>query len=119
MKFLTKEEVANKLKMPVKWVEEAASSGRIPAPVLLDNHMRWREKEIDEWIEEGCPEISKSVRMQKDCEIHDVILKLSEVEKQAIMHALRVAKGNREKAARLLGIGERTLYRKIKEYELG
>ena len=27
--------------------------------------------------------------------------------------------GNREEAAKLLGIGERTLYRRIKEYSLG
>ena len=27
-------------------------------------------------------------------------------------------KNNREEAARILGIGERTLYRKMKEYEL-
>jgi two-component system, NtrC family, response regulator HydG len=27
--------------------------------------------------------------------------------------------GNREEAARLLGIGERTLYRKLREYHLG
>ena len=26
--------------------------------------------------------------------------------------------GNREEAAKLLGIGERTLYRKLKEYQL-
>jgi len=26
--------------------------------------------------------------------------------------------GNREQAAKILGIGERTLYRKIKEYDL-
>ncbi len=30
---------------------------------------------------------------------------------------LELAVGNREEAARMLGIGERTLYRKIKEYE--
>jgi two-component system response regulator HydG len=27
--------------------------------------------------------------------------------------------GNREDTAKLLGIGERTLYRKLKEYEIG
>ena len=33
-----------------------------------------------------------------------------------MQRALEVTKGNREEAATLLGIGERTLYRKIKEY---
>ena len=41
---------------------------------------------------------------------------LDEVEKYYIAEGLKVAAGNREEAARLLGIGERTLYRKIKEY---
>jgi two-component system response regulator HydG len=31
---------------------------------------------------------------------------------------LRLTAGNREEAAKMLGIGERTLYRKIKEYGL-
>ncbi len=44
--------------------------------------------------------------------------KLEEVEKFYIQRALEVSKGNREEAATLLGIGERTLYRKIKEYQL-
>jgi len=43
---------------------------------------------------------------------------LNELEKQAIEETLSKTKGNREKAAKILGIGERTLYRKIKEYNL-
>jgi two-component system response regulator HydG len=43
---------------------------------------------------------------------------LDELEKQAIAETLAKTKGNREKAAKILGIGERTLYRKIKEYDL-
>ncbi|MBN2456274.1 MAG: sigma-54-dependent Fis family transcriptional regulator, partial [Sedimentisphaerales bacterium] len=43
---------------------------------------------------------------------------LDELEKQAIAQTLAQTEGNREKAAKILGIGERTLYRKIKEYKL-
>ena len=43
---------------------------------------------------------------------------LNELEKQAIVDTLTKTKNNREKAAKILGIGERTLYRKIKEYNL-
>ena len=43
---------------------------------------------------------------------------MEEVEKAAIGAALREARGNRRKAADQLGIGERTLYRKIKAYHL-
>ncbi|MHC4118990.1 MAG: sigma-54-dependent transcriptional regulator [Planctomycetota bacterium] len=43
---------------------------------------------------------------------------LDELEKKAIEETLAKTKGNREKTAKILGIGERTLYRKIKEYDL-
>lgn len=43
---------------------------------------------------------------------------LEEIEKLFIAETLKLAAGNREEAARMLDIGERTLYRKIKEYEL-
>jgi two-component system response regulator HydG len=43
---------------------------------------------------------------------------LTDVEKYYIQRALELTEGNREEAAKMLGIGERTLYRKIKEYEL-
>ena len=44
---------------------------------------------------------------------------LEDVEKYFIAETLKLTGGNREETARMLGIGERTLYRKIKEYGLG
>ncbi len=41
---------------------------------------------------------------------------LQEGEKERIRKALAMCEGNREKAAKMLGIGERTLYRKIKRF---
>jgi DNA-binding NtrC family response regulator len=43
---------------------------------------------------------------------------LSEVERYYIEQALNLTEGNREEAARMLGIGERTLYRVIQEWKL-
>ena len=45
-------------------------------------------------------------------------MSLDQLEKQAIRNTLRTTGGNREQAAKVLGIGERTLYRKLKEYGL-
>ncbi|HCK42667.1 MAG: sigma-54-dependent Fis family transcriptional regulator [Planctomycetaceae bacterium] len=43
---------------------------------------------------------------------------ISEIEGIFIAETLKFTSGNREEAASILGIGERTLYRKIKEYKL-
>jgi len=43
---------------------------------------------------------------------------LRDIEKEAIIDTLHATKGNRLEAAQRLGIGERTLYRKIKELDL-
>ena len=43
---------------------------------------------------------------------------MDEVEKYYIQRALELTDGNREETSRLLGIGERTLYRKINGYGL-
>ena len=43
---------------------------------------------------------------------------LAEVERDLIRENLKAFGGNRERTAKVLGIGERTLYRKIKEYGL-
>lgn len=47
------------------------------------------------------------------------VMPLAEMEKQAILRALEYTRGDRVTAATLLGIGRTTLYRKLKEYELG
>jgi DNA-binding NtrC family response regulator len=44
--------------------------------------------------------------------------KMQDVERMVIEAALKETRGNRRRAAELLGIGERTLYRKIKEYKV-
>ena len=43
---------------------------------------------------------------------------MAEIEKAAILAALRETRGNRRKAAEILQIGERTMYRKLKEYQV-
>jgi DNA-binding NtrC family response regulator len=43
---------------------------------------------------------------------------MSEIEKAAILAVLEEHRGNRRKAAQVLGIGERTLYRKLKEFDI-
>jgi DNA-binding NtrC family response regulator len=43
---------------------------------------------------------------------------MEQIERAVIQAALRETRGNRRKAAEMLGIGERTLYRKIKEYKM-
>jgi DNA-binding NtrC family response regulator len=45
-------------------------------------------------------------------------LSMAQMERLMIQKALEATGGNREQAAKMLGIGIRTLYRKLKEYEL-
>jgi DNA-binding NtrC family response regulator len=41
---------------------------------------------------------------------------LYETEKQTVLQAMDEARGDKQRAAGLLGIGKTTLYRKLKEY---
>src|SRR6185312_1820858 len=44
------------------------------------------------------------------------VVPIAEMEKEAIFSALKRVSGDKMKAAKLLGIGKTTLYRKLKEY---
>ena len=46
------------------------------------------------------------------------IVPINILEKEAIINAINFTKGNKRKAANLLGLSERTFYRKIKEYQI-
>ena len=43
---------------------------------------------------------------------------MEEIEKQAIEMALDYTAGDKSRAARLLNIGRKTLYRKLEEYQI-
>ena len=43
---------------------------------------------------------------------------MAELEREAIVATLKQVRGNRRKAAEMLRIGERTLYRKLREYDI-
>jgi two-component system response regulator HydG len=49
----------------------------------------------------------------------DGVMPLEELERRAIQRALRETSGDKLAAARLLGIGKTTLYRKLKQYDTG
>ena len=68
-------------------------------------------------------EIHPAVRVSRPSEIEDSeiveeSLSIEEKEKELIKKALEKYNGRRKNAASDLGISERTLYRKIKEYDL-
>jgi len=49
---------------------------------------------------------------------NDEVVPLAELERRAIFRALRETSGDKLAAARLLGIGKTTLYRKLRQYQL-
>ncbi|WP_392486088.1 sigma-54-dependent Fis family transcriptional regulator [Haloimpatiens sp. FM7315] len=60
----------------------------------------------------------KDKNEQKLHEVNALVEPISDLESQAIENALVKCRGNRVKAAKLLGIGRSTLYRKIKKYNI-
>src|SRR6266513_2877546 len=60
----------------------------------------------------------ESVALPEGEVVYRAGMTMADVERAAIEAALRETQGNRRKAAEILGIGERTLYRKLKAYQL-
>ena len=75
--------------------------------------------DLDDLTEDLQAAASPAGRRPAPAATHLVGRPLEEIEKYYIAETLKLTGGNREEAARLLGIGERTLYRKIKEYGIG
>ncbi len=62
--------------------------------------------------------LSRSAQRAPACSRPRSVDRWRELEGLFIAETLKSTGGNREEAAEMLGIGERTLYRKIKEYGL-
>ncbi len=97
------------------------SLGRDKAMISNIEH---RINKLEDGVDIDYPIISdfgadiKSKESNYDVEVMDENLNLSEMEKSMIIKALKKYKGRRRNAAKELGLSERTLYRKIKEYEI-
>lgn len=62
--------------------------------------------------------INQAAELTEHVEVEEENLSLNEREKELIIKALEKNRGRRKNAAQELGISERTLYRKIKEYDI-
>jgi DNA-binding NtrC family response regulator len=64
------------------------------------------------------PSPETSPRKTFEAEDIEDSLRVDEGEKELIRRALEITNGNRKEAAEILGLSERTIYRKMKEYDL-
>ena len=55
---------------------------------------------------------------KQDDNVDDVIIPLDEIEKQALVNALRITGNNIQQTAKALGINRATVYRKLEKYGL-
>ena len=88
---------------------------RVTKELMGDKHQEIdNEKVINHFIEKPAISIKEEVKEKEE----ETLLTLQEQEKILIEKALQRHQGRRKDAAEELGISERTLYRKIKEYLL-
>ena len=78
-------------------------------PTQLQNFRLQQRPEVQQ--EEDRPETHDGATTSRG-----EIVSIAEMEKHAILETIRQLKGDKLMAAKLLGIGKTTLYRKLKEY---
>jgi two-component system response regulator HydG len=87
----------------------------IESMVVIDSDGFLDVDDLTEDIQATTPAVGET-----SAAVHSLVGRsLEEIERFYIAETLKLTQGNREEAAKVLGIGERTLYRKIKEYNIG
>jgi len=99
------------------------------AEIILANHRKGPAKETPDGPNFQTAEVLSSTSMASlpSAEMADALIesavtvlvgrRLEDVEREMILATLDEVSGNRAQAAKILGIGERTLYRKLKSYQ--
>jgi DNA-binding NtrC family response regulator len=95
-------------------------------PTQLQNHRLEADRERSPLHSErvrserrGMVDLDDENGMETARQAADAVVSIAELEKQAILRTIRQLSGDKLMAARLLGIGKTTLYRKLKEYGIG
>ena len=118
-----------------KLVHDMAESGSYDGNVIKDNPNIFRSLDEDAMLPSSTrnaktdpiliePDTKSNDVYSLDNEVQDIVhqeeesLSIEEKEKELIIKALRKNNNKRKYAAQDLGISERTLYRKIKQYEI-
>ncbi|MCR5050772.1 MAG: sigma-54 dependent transcriptional regulator [Paludibacteraceae bacterium] len=98
--------------------------------MLMKTQQELRELKAQLATQEAAPQLTEQVVQQQPQithETHEVVdaeaevvgsLRIEDGERERIIRALELSGGNRKVAAETVGLSERTLYRKIKEYGL-
>jgi two-component system response regulator HydG len=90
-------------------VERACALSSGPVLHLGDLPTQLQQQGLSAFQAASAAESAQSADVQQ-------VMPLAEMEKQAILSAIRTLNGDKLQAAKLLGIGKTTLYRKLKEY---
>ena len=121
--FDMKKDVTELKKMFLEIVQNPASAGAVMASGGLLHELAPEKKDIEpQMMKPILPAPGQSVYLpgniiQDHVEVEES-LNIMDMEKDLIEKALRKHKGKRKDAAADLGISERTLYRKLKEYDI-
>ena len=91
----------------------ALSSGPVLHAVDLPTQLRDFQAHKQETAAQATADVAN------EADAGPAIVSIAEMERQAILGTIRQLKGDKLMAAKLLGIGKTTLYRKLKEYGLG
>lgn len=119
---------SNNLRVPESGSLKALKGPDIPLPSKLNGNLKELEDTFDDLEGNDLPDTVnhlKPIILDEDyqqrydsMEVVEENLSLEDNEKELIQKALKKHNGRRKEAAQELGISERTLYRKIKEYDL-
>jgi DNA-binding NtrC family response regulator len=100
-------------------VTPGAPDAELPAEVVDVAHAEIVSSgRPDEEAPDAAPTAASSLALPDGAILFRPGMTMEELERDAIAAALAQTRGNRRKAAEMLGIGERTLYRKISKYGL-
>lgn len=68
-RMLGLEEMAIKLGVTTRHVQNLVRDGRVPPPRRLGSRILWPESEIDRWIADGCPAVApnKGLKGEEPC----------------------------------------------------